>query len=128
MATTPVKSFHNFPTNGKKAKASQKKQKKRQLKQNPEVLNWDYTSNDTLCDVLFYTERLEEWHELCKLHYVAQGQWESLPAGDGVQLRMLDQFTLNFYNSGIIMAQGKCFVHWGQHDFPKLKNKLIGSC
>ena len=108
-----------------------KKDKQRRMKAHPEVLTWDYqltsgSGEEEPCDVQFYTRRPDAWKAECVKFYGEEQRkpvaFRKIPSGD--QLTVENHVHINFYNTGITMIQGSNFVHWGEHEFTTLLQRL----
>ena len=129
-------SFHNHPVEGKKAKEEQKKIKQARMRAQPETLNWDYkfvkplTANESACaeqcDVQFYTNRVDLWKTVCMAYYGDECKLsvalKKIPGGE--QLLVDGHIHMNFFNTGIVLVQGKYFGSWERKDFPLLCCRL----
>ena len=121
---------HNLPIDNKKAKEAQKAAKQLWMKTRPETLMWDhkttskYTSQALQCAVLYYGKRQMEniMRSLPQQQTKKPTAWRQILGGE--QLIIKEHIHTNFYNTGIVLIQGKNFVQWGDWHFHTLKQGL----
>ena len=118
----------NLAKNNKKQKKEQRRLKQQKLRDNPEHIFYDYLyediENEILacdnepCDIQFFTNRTDEWIQVCMSYY--QKEFEKEKFGKPVLIDGKDgkrfivprakqegnYITMYFYNSGIVLIQG----------------------
>ena len=84
-----------------------------------------------MCDLQFVTHNLTAWKDVCLQHYVNKaeaGENTSFPSkckiSDGTQLNVQGHIVMNFYDTGVVMVQGKHLDTFEDIDFLLLKSAV----
>ena len=140
--TEPI--LHSFPADTPGEKRRQRQKKQEEMWKQPETLHLDmlchtFDNNnsgviecdDQLCDLQFVTHNLTAWKDVCLQHYVNKaeaGENTSFPSmckiSDGTQLNVEGHIVMNFYDTGVVMVQGKHLDTFKYIDFLLLKSDV----
>ena len=87
--------------------------------------------DDQLCDLQFVTHNLTALKDVCLQHYGNKNEMDQITScpsmskiSDGSQLKVQDNVVMNFYNTGVVMVQGKNLYAFKDIDFPLLKRAV----
>lgn len=122
---------YSHPETTRKARQKQRKEVHAQLRTNPESLHFDlrYNSpqagNGQITDVLFWTDHINLWRDVCQDHYSGDGHtytWKQIQHGMQLAVSGRTRITINFYDNGTVMVQGPHKKSWADTHFQLLKD------